>query len=249
MTDEEYDKLKPGDTVMELRTGKKWKFVKEYVEMLEPVEYQLKGVDSLYNRAVGRCEKYAVVENPNKIRTQIPLCNFINKYTIKEMENEIKIKVPDGKKAVQTVDSNGNIVIKFENIEPIRSKSWEEFCKNNPVVENEWYITSNGYINGPFIGSDNRNINNDTTFLETKEDAEGLLALIQLTRLHDEWVGDWKANWECCESKVVILHTANEYVVRDGVYYHRLLVFPTREMAEEFKECFKDLLEKAKKFI
>ena len=166
------------------------------------------------------------------------------------MENEIKIKVPDGKKAVQTVDTNGNIVIKFENAESTRSKSWEDFCKNHPNIAREYWIQTSSDIGQ--ISEDKtylRHPQRECNLLSTKEDAEGILALIQLTRLHDEWVGGWKADWECCESKFVILHTANEYVVRDGVYYHRLLVFPTVEMAEEFIDCFKDLLKKSKKFI
>ena len=83
------------------------------------------------------------------------------------MENEIKIKVPEGKKAVQNVDSNGNIVIKFEDTETIRSKSWEDFCKNHSVVENEWYISSNGHILGPTSGPNNRDVVDDSNFLET----------------------------------------------------------------------------------
>lgn len=256
MTDEEYDKLKPGDIVIEIRTGKEKKFIKEYIEMLEPIEYQLKGVDSLYNRAVGRCEKYAIIEDTNKIGQkigQIALYNFINDFKIKTpMENEVKINVPKGKKAVQSTDDNGNIVIKFEDVEPIRSKSWYGFCKNHPLIDEEWYISSNGYIKGPYISPNNRNVDSDTTFLETKEDAEGLLALIQLTRLHDEWVGNWEPGWEDDAVKNKYFITRNGYKtfkVQACWYDPRFLVFPTRRMAEEFMECFKDLLEKAKKFI
>lgn len=161
------------------------------------------------------------------------------------MKQTIEIDIPEGYKARYNQETQRIELVKN------RSKDWEEFCKNHPTIKGEYKVKSDSYI-GHIAGNDEsiyRSVRYDRNLLASKEDAEGILALIQLTRLHDEWVGDWKANWECCESKVVILHTANEYVVRDGVYYHRLLVFPTREMAEEFKECFKDLLEKAKKFI
>ena len=167
------------------------------------------------------------------------------------MENEIKIKVPKGKKAVQNVDSNGNIVIKFENAESTRSKSWEEFCKNHPVIENEWYISGDSYIFESTLGN-NRNDARDANFLETKEDAEGILALIKLTRLHDEWVGNWEPGWENDAVKHKYVITRNVYKtfkIQAYCYDPRFLVFPTMEMAEEFKECFKDLLDKAKKFI
>lgn len=168
------------------------------------------------------------------------------------MENEIKIKVPEGKKAVQSTDDNGNIVIKLEDIDPIRSKSWDEFCKNYPVIENEWYISSDGHIFCAYAGYNNRNVVTDTNYLETKEDAEGILALIQLTRLHDEWVGNWEPGWEddAVKNKYVITRNGYKTFKIQACWYDpRFLVFPTRRMAEEFKECFKDLLDKAKKFI
>lgn len=163
------------------------------------------------------------------------------------MENEIKIKVPEGKKAVQNVDSNGNIVIKFEDedAEPICSKSWEEFCKNHSDIKNEWFISS-----GAYTPHNNRDVVNDKYFLETKEDAEGILALIQLTRLHDEWINGWEPDWRNTVKKYFI--TRNSYktfTIQPCWYDPRFLAFPTKGMAEEFMECFKDLLEKAKKFI
>lgn len=85
MTDKEYDKLKPGDIVMELRTCKEWKFVKECVEIIEPIKFQPKSVNKFYSD-VRQCERYAIVENPNEIRRynrrQIPLYNFINEFKI-----------------------------------------------------------------------------------------------------------------------------------------------------------------------
>ena len=163
------------------------------------------------------------------------------------MENEIKIKVPYGKKAVQSTDDNGNIVIKFENTEPIRSKSWKEFCKNHSVVENEWFISSNGRIMGPTCGPNNRDVGDDTNFLETKEDAEGILALIQLTRFHDEWVGDWEKPQDT--DAATIFRRSDHKLAVDYQYRTSLFQFPTKEMAQEFFNCFKYLIEKAKKFI
>lgn len=168
------------------------------------------------------------------------------------MENEIKIKVPEGKKAVQNVDTNGDIVIKFEDAEPIRSKSWEEFCKKHSVVENEWYISSNACISGPTSGPNNRDVVNDANFLETKEDAEGILALIQLTRLHDEWINGWEPKWGEGNSEMKYFITISRYktiTIESCWDYPHFLIFPTEEMAKEFLNCFEPLLEKAKKFI
>lgn len=64
------------------------------------------------------------------------------------MENQIVINIPEGKKAVQETDKDGNIVIKFidNDKEPersnSRSKSWEEFCKRHPTAVGEYYINA-----------------------------------------------------------------------------------------------------------
>lgn len=80
--------------------------------------------------------------------------------------------------------------------------------------------------------------------LETREDAEGILALIQLTRLHDEWLpNDYEQN--VC----IIQRADNQIDISTHFYNKKLLTFPTKEMAAEFLECFRDLIEKARKFI
>lgn len=74
----------------------------------------------------------------------------------------------------------------------MRSKSWDEFCKNHSIVSNtEWCIA--GSILTPAckeIKSREAAFNQAKGYLSNKEDAEDILSLIQLTSLHDEWVGD-----------------------------------------------------------
>lgn len=129
--------------------------------------------------------------------------------------------------------------------EPVRSKSWEEFCENHPITK-EYYINDNGLV--CLITECNRTCCNN---LETKEDAEGILALIQLTRLHDEWVGDWKSLKFVDNSYIIkyILEDDSYRIQLAGVYWQTILNFPTKEMAEEFFKYFKDLIKKAKRFI
>ena len=105
-------------------------------------------------------------------------------------------------------------------------------------------------INDLYDGGDTRN---STCLFETKEDAEGILALIQLTRLHDEWVGDWQPNLDKSSQILAGYSVAYKGYMGFGIinnfYIHSLLCFPTQEMAQEFLDCFKDLIEKAKRFI
>ena len=160
------------------------------------------------------------------------------------MKKTITIEIPEGKTYKQTVDENGNLVIQYIDKEPVKSKSWKEFCENHPIVEDEYYISSQGKIKN-IDGLRNSSCDHH---LATKEDAEGILALIQLTRLHDEWVSD--SNYKDFEQKayIYILPCTGEPEIYIGKA-HCLLGFPSYKMAQEFIKCFKDLIEKAKKFI
>lgn len=153
------------------------------------------------------------------------------------MEQVIKINVPEGKKAVYNETTQ---VIEFVNTEPIRSRSWEEFCKNHPDSESEYSIssaTTSNIINRSIINRTNK------CWLETRDDAEGILALIQLTRLHDEWVGDKR---KISYNSIYWDYESNEFRISNNFHH---LWFPNYRMAEEFLDCFRDLIEKAKRFI
>lgn len=156
----------------------------------------------------------------------------------------ITIEIPEGKEYKQNTNPDGSISITFVDKEPIRSKSWEEFCRNHPDVTYELYINQHGGIDFRTFGV--RNVNN----LETKEDAEGILALIQLTRLHDEWVGDWKGDYtQASDLKYQIVCSEDKPRVTYHHLEHSLLDFPNEKMAKEFLDCFEDLILKAKRFI
>lgn len=162
------------------------------------------------------------------------------------MEQKITIEVPEGKKAVYNEKTQ---VIEFVDIEPIRSRSWKEFCKNHPSTSNEFYIDNDGTIL-KFCGIIDRK--NCANHLSTKEDAEGILALIQLIRLHDEWVGDWKpaAARDYKDYYAIKYDLLNANItVGEGWNTQHILSFPVKEMAKEFLNCFRDLIEKAKRFI
>ena len=168
------------------------------------------------------------------------------------MKQTITIEVPEGKTYKQTTDKDGNIIIQYIDKEPVRSKSWEEFCKNHPFTNREYSI--NKAISLTSWNEGIRSID-EKGYLPTIEDAEGILALIQLTRLHDEWVGDWsiyeteKANSDWYAVRTYIDDNKLSVEVMQHYKNYYLLSFPTYSMAKEFLECFKDLIEKAKRFI
>lgn len=128
-----------------------------------------------------------------------------------------------------------------EELNP-RPRSWEEFCEKCPVKLGETYIdgssrfiTSNLRIRHFLYG---KNI------CPSKKSAEAHLAMIQLEQLRNCWWNGWKPEWNNCE-KYVIKFEKNDLIVFTARRIHAFLVFPTREMAEEFLKCFRDLIEKA----
>jgi hypothetical protein len=64
--------------------------------------------------------------------------------------------------------------------------------------------------------------------------------------LRDCWRQGWKPNWlEGNIQKYVIQKWRDKCSIKTTYVTHSFLSFPTYEMAEEFLECFKDLIEKA----
>ena len=128
-------------------------------------------------------------------------------------------------------------------------KSWDEFCEQNRKVNCEYYINTGSQIH-TCIGSF-RDSEGDKNLLATKEDVEAFLALIQLKRLRDQWweALDWKPDYADASCKYTIIVDRNAIHISTTITYQRVLVFPTKEIAEDFIICFRDLINKAKRLI
>lgn len=71
-------------------------------------------------------------------------------------------------------------------------------------------------------------------------------ALIKLEQLRDCWRQGWEPNWNnATQTKYCICCYRGEFKISTLYKTRRFLSFPTYEMAEEFLECFRDLIEKA----
>ena len=148
-------------------------------------------------------------------------------------EKKLKINIPEGYEIDKEKSTFEEIV--FKKVEdPLAKlpKTWEEYCKRTKgytsyygysINENTYETKFDGFYNEFF----------------TKERVKQYVALGKLLQLRDYWVGDWKINSD------------NIYVIYKNVIIVAIpnsdfpLSFPTREMAERFKECFKDLIKKA----
>ena len=148
---------------------------------------------------------------------------------------EVKIEVPKGYEIDRQKSTFEKIV--FKKVNPLSElpEDWEEYCEH---TKNRTYYTYSPY---------NESHVNETAAhgfygeFSTKERAEQFIALGKLLQLRDYWVKGY-----------------SEF--RYAVYGDRLdgtaicdwcentnhpLMFPTKEMAEEFKYCFSDLIKQA----
>ena len=147
------------------------------------------------------------------------------------MEKELKIEVPQGYEIDHQKSTFEKIIFKKISENP---RTWEEYCalmKGKKV----YYTCCNNIIISVFSDAHN--------MFATRERAKQFIALGQLMQLRDYWVRGYK------EFKYALLVTRNENIL---VYdwsgyrtYPHILTFPTEKMAEDFKECFSDLIKKA----
>lgn len=160
---------------------------------------------------------------------------------------ELKIQIPEGYCIDESKSTFEKIVFKKKD----KPRSWEEYCKNH---EGDFYfITSDSNISGLGFNPRIKNpldVSTSKNTLPSKELAEAFLAMMQLMSLRQAWIGYWKPDWNNYEDdKWGIVYHDNKPAI--GVYGNssRALSFPTEEMATDFMNTFKDLLEVAKPLI
>ena len=145
------------------------------------------------------------------------------------MEKELKIEVPQGYEIDRQKSTFEKIV--FKKI-PENPKTLEEYCslmKGKTVhYPDHYYIIL-------------RSFEDAYNMFTTKERAEQFIALGKLLQLRDYWVKGYDTFsyvvWSNSRSMVSVCHWC-------GVNPYPL-TFPTKEMAEEFKDCFEDLIKQA----
>ena len=150
-------------------------------------------------------------------------------------EKKLKINIPEGYEIDKEKSTFEEII--FKKIEdPLAKlpKTWEEYCKQTVGCKSYFHTR----YPEPCI---RESPSFDGVYCEfsTKERVKQYVALGKLIQLRDYWVNDWKINSD------------NIYVIYKNVIMAAMhnsdfpLTFPTREMAKEFKNCFKDLIKEA----
>lgn len=130
-------------------------------------------------------------------------------------------------------------------------KTWEEFCKKTPLKMGECLISPycDIYITEA-IGVD-RHAKEDRNYCISEKEAEAFIAFMQLRQLRKAYVKDWKPDWKDAKQyKACIMHNSTDFII---AYFKDLcskpMSFPTYELAEQFLNNFKDLLEIAKPLL
>ena len=161
------------------------------------------------------------------------------------MKQTIEIEVPDGKKAVW---KDGKVV--FEDINSQLPETWEEFCYDYKIQEEECYINTDAEIKKA-VSSRNRLIYGDSNVLPNKQAAEAHLALIKLHQLRDCYRQGWVPDYTDSFTKFEIIchfdfcsHKYN-YGIMANITTPRFLSFQSKEIAQEFLNNFRDLIEQA----
>ncbi len=186
--------------------------------------------------------------HPYVIKTDVGNCYWCETSILKpykEMKEERNIKLTF-EKAKEWYSKGGELreialqAFTDKELNPL-PRSWEEFCEKYPVKLGETYVDgSSRFITS---SSRTRHFLHGKNICPSKKSAEAHLAMIQLEQLRDCWRQGWEPIWDRSE-KWCIRVWGNELSIGITTNISRFLTFPTREMAEEFLKCFRDLIEK-----
>ena len=145
------------------------------------------------------------------------------------MEKELKIIPPIGYEIDRQKSTFEKIV--FKKI-PENPKTWEDYCslmKGKTIHYPDYY-----YI---IL----RSFEDAYNMFETEERSRQFIALGKLLQLRDYWV----KGYDTFSYIVWSDNCRNVYASHWVGAAHNPLTFPTKEMAEEFKDCFSDLIKQA----
>ena len=125
----------------------------------------------------------------------------------------------------------------------LRCKSWEDFRKK--------YKSAKGFhydgINNEMLSNHNPCAANEQL---TENEAIAINAFSKLLKLRRDWIGTWEPDWsDGSVRKYYIYFRPNKFYIDYHYDYSRNFSFPTKEMANEFLECFRNLFEDCKYLI
>ena len=121
-----------------------------------------------------------------------------------------------------------------------RVKSWKEFI-NKHLNSNSFYC-NDGTINqttSPYGLPEQL----------TPHEAKAIAAFSKLLKLRRDWIGEWEPDFTRSGMNWALYCRSNNVVCDWCERLGHVLSFPTQQMAQEFLETFRDLIEEAKILI
>lgn len=123
-----------------------------------------------------------------------------------------------------------------------RVKSWDEFKEK--YKNSTKFIETNGIIGG------SEGLHPDYLHYQiTYHEAEAFSAFSKLVRLRRDWIGKWEPNLKEDDAKFLICRKSNHIIIFKAISTMSALSFPTEQMAKEFLDTFRGLIEEAKILI
>ena len=199
-----------------------------------------------YISSIGIIKEYCYINNEPAYKVKSAELGIIVTMPVKilkpykEMERNITLTIDKAKEWYKKGGELKEIALQAfteKELNPL-PRSWDEFVEltkftfnGNLEFINGFGQWSNGCLPNKSIG-------------ESSKIWDKHVALFQLEQLRNCWWGGWEPEWNNCE-KYVIKWDKNDLIVFTARNIHAFLVFPTREMAEKFLKCFRDLIEQA----
>ena len=153
----------------------------------------------------------------------------------------IVIDIPDG----MCIDKEKSTVEKivFKKKKNTKPRSWEEYLELNTGFDGAGIDWNCG-------GVQTTGLHHRGKAIVPTHLAQPFIAMMQLMSLRQAWIGDWKPDWSSgYSSNYCIIGAGDRFDVCILGKCRYALSFPTIEMAKDFMDCFKGLLEIAKPLI
>lgn len=191
--------------------------------------------------------------NKNKLNNEIfKVLNISNRDFVKNLGIDI---LPTGGlfpevKSLEALTAIVSALFKEYEKQNELPKTWKEFCERNPIKRGECLISPLCKMHiTEAIGVD-RDVNEDRNYCISEQEAEAFLAFMQLRQLRKAYVKDWEPDWTDCRiAKYNITCIESVLSIFETVTVHRSMSFPNSNLAKQFFNNFKDLLEIAKPLL
>lgn len=134
-----------------------------------------------------------------------------------------------------------------EDLKSSSVKSWKEVEEVSGFYVDSDVVFVGLVKNVPVIQRKSRAI------FRTLGQAQASLALSQLSQLiyiaNEGWEPDWMIDWEEGSYKYCICYKGGQPLIETTITYHGFLAFKTKEIAKEFLEKNRELIEQAKPLL